>query len=44
MGREDNLVVRPIEGKIDLILPSKGNLLSKQTLELNQIPAILPKI
>ena len=32
MGREDNLIVRPIEGKIDLILPSAGNSLSKHTL------------
>ena len=38
MGGEDRFMVRPIEGKIDLILPSKSKHQLKHTLQLNQIP------
>ena len=34
MGREDNFIVRPIEGKIDLILPSRNRQQLKHTLSL----------
>ena len=34
MGREDNFQVRPIEGKIDLILPSRNRRPLKHTLSL----------
>ena len=37
MGKEDNLIIRHIEGKIDLLLPLRKNNCLKKTLKLNLI-------